>query len=179
MWHISLLFAFPVLSLPSLSTRPLGTIRYSPAVGGGRGLVGIPVAGKVGRNVVGMCRKEESETDGFRASGRRKDKKEKLVMYRVVARVEDKDEFVGELRLPRNMHNGDHILLFDQDYVVARTTINFYRLNGTYKRKHFLYVETAHMYHMRHATAGGGLGDGSEDIRERRRKKMWRPRQEF
>eukprot|EP00471_Norrisiella_sphaerica_P007712 CAMPEP_0184478124 /NCGR_PEP_ID=MMETSP0113_2-20130426/238_1 /TAXON_ID=91329 /ORGANISM="Norrisiella sphaerica, Strain BC52" /LENGTH=84 /DNA_ID=CAMNT_0026855805 /DNA_START=430 /DNA_END=684 /DNA_ORIENTATION=+ len=70
-------------------------------------------------------------------------------MYEVVASGESMDgrrEYLGQMRLPKNMHNGDKVEADGRHFVVVRSTINFILTSAGYKRKHFLLVEPAHSY---------------------------------
>lgn len=80
----------------------------------------------------------------------------------------------GQVKLPRNMNNGDRVEIHGRDYVVMKTTINFllmvlifkvkeiivntkiFSQSGGYKRKHFLLVEPAHSYILNLAAGSGG-----------------------
>mmetsp|Transcript_17127 Transcript_17127/g.23969 ORF Transcript_17127/g.23969 Transcript_17127/m.23969 type:complete len:150 (+) Transcript_17127:262-711(+) len=98
---------------------------------------------------------EFKENDGLiiyggGSSNRRKfEKGKKYQLYEVVAVGESLDgrrEYLGQMRLPKNMNNGDRLQVDERVYVVVKTTVNFKLTSAGFKRKHFLLVEPAHSY---------------------------------
>jgi len=76
---------------------------------------------------------EFKENDGLIIYGgnnnrRKSEKGKKYQLYEVVAVGESSDgrrEYLGQMRLPKNMNNGDRLQVDERVYVVVKTTVNF------------------------------------------------------
>jgi len=127
----------------AMRTKPSSSI----ATGGGAGddgdFIGIDRNGKIAGGFGGDDRYKR-ERDG-----------KKFINYEVVAlsggsaagsATDGIRDYMGQMRLPKNMNNGDRLEINGRDFVVIKTTINFMLMSGRYKKKHFLLVEPAHSY---------------------------------